>query len=233
MAHSTRLLALAGAGVAALLIVVAAIVLGTRSKANTDTTSPAVAAAAAPAAFLRGVPQHGKVLGDPNAPATVYVFEDPQCPYCRDWSLGDLESVVKSYVQPGKVKLSWEGIAIVGDNSVAGLKASYAAAGQNKLWQFVDQLYRRQGSENSGWISDSALRDAAAVAGADPGKLISAAGSAGVQQLLNAAAQQATAFHVDHTPDFVVVRPLAQPATLQLSSLDPGAFASALDAALR
>jgi protein-disulfide isomerase len=233
MAHSTRLIVLAATGFAALLIVVVAIVLGTHSKAKTPTTSAAVAAAAAPAAYLTGLPQHGKVLGKPGAPATLYVFEDPQCPYCRDWSLGDLESVVKNYVRPGTVKLSWEGIAIVGDNSVAGLKAAYAAGEQNKLWQFVDQLYQRQGAENSGWISDPVLRDAAAVAGADPGALMAAAGSSSVQRQLDAAARQATAFHVDHTPDFVVVRPPQQPVTLQLNSLDPGAFASALDAALR
>jgi protein-disulfide isomerase len=234
VSQNRKLIAVAASGIVALIVVVLAITLGGgSSKKDTTTTSPAAAAAAAPAAFLKGVPQSGDTLGNATAPATVYVYEDPQCPYCSDWSLTVLPSVVKGFVKPGKVKLAWRGIAIVGDNSVAGLKAAYAAGEQNKLWTFVDQLYQRQGSENTGWITDSVLRDAAAVAGVDPNKMMSAADSASVQADLEKSAKQASQDGVGGTPTFVVVKPHAQRTMLKLSALTPAAFSSALTAALQ
>ena len=35
--------------------------------------------------------------------------------------------------------------------------AAGAAAQQNRLWQFVDAFYQRQGTENSGYVTDSFL----------------------------------------------------------------------------
>jgi protein-disulfide isomerase len=234
MTLNRRLLAVAAAGIIALVVVVVAITLGGgSSKKTTTTTSRAVAAAAAPAAFLKGVPQAGDTLGKASAPATIYVFEDPQCPYCAEWSLNTLPEVVKNYVRTGKVKLVWRGIGIIGQNSVDGLRAAYGAGEQNKLWTFVDQLYQRQGAENSGWITDSLLRDVSAVAGADPNAVMSAAGSSAVQAKLDEAAKQASQSGVGGTPTFVLVKPPGKPTMLKLTALDPAAFKSALDSGLQ
>ena len=35
---------------------------------------------------LKGIPQHGTALGDPNAKAKIVEFGDLQCPVCRDFS---------------------------------------------------------------------------------------------------------------------------------------------------
>ena len=49
-----------------------------------------------------------------------------------------------------------------------------AAAGrQNRLWQFVDLVYRNLGEENAGWVNDSYLRRIAAAAGLDVGRAFS------------------------------------------------------------
>jgi protein-disulfide isomerase len=193
-----------------------------------------VTTASTPAgSFLAGVPQHGDTLGKPTAPATLVVFEDPQCPFCRDWSLGALPTVVDRFVKTGKVKLVWRGIDIIGPNSLPGLRAAYAAANQNRLWNFIDALYRRQGSENSGWITDALLKDAAKDAGVNATAMLAASPSRNVTAALRSSATEATQDNVQGTPTFILVKPPAVAQQVQVTSLDPAPFSDSLSAALR
>ena len=153
------------------------------------------------------MPQHGNTLGAADAPATLTVYEDPQCPFCRDWALGTLPSVVENYVRPGRLKLVYNGVQIIGPNSQAGLRAIYAAGRQNKLWNLADALYRRQGAENSGWITDAVISEAAASVGANGAAIRAAAPTPVVTAQLISAARQASVDRVQGTPTFVLQRP--------------------------
>jgi protein-disulfide isomerase len=223
-----RLLLLAGAALAAVIVVVVLIVAlgsGSGSTSATTVSSPPTGSS------LAGIPQHGDTLGKPSATALV-VYEDPQCPFCREWNVGTLPSVLTQYVRTGRIKLVYHGIEVIGPNSVKGLRAIYAAGQQNRLWNMVDALYARQGDENSGWITDAVIRSAAKDAGADPDAILKASSSAAVTAQLQQSAREANQASVQGTPTFVVQRPLAAPQQLQLSGLDFGAFSSALDAVL-
>jgi protein-disulfide isomerase len=229
-----RLLLLAGAVVVAVVVVAGAIALGSRGDSNGagTTTAAEPSSAAEQMSFLEGIPRRGATLGEAGAPVTLDVYEDPQCPYCRDWALGALPATVRDYVADGRVKLVYRGINIIGPNSELGLRAIYAAGLQNKLWEMADALYRMQGDENSGWITRESVRHAAEAAGADGDAIIAHAGDAAVTKALVAAAKQAMADRVQGTPTFVVRRALAQPRQLQPSGLDAAAFESALESAL-
>jgi protein-disulfide isomerase len=229
-----RLLLLGGAVVAAAVVVVVLIlVLATGGgSSSATTTSSAPPASPASSSSLAGIPQHGDTLGRASAPATVLVFEDPQCPFCREWNVGTLPTVLAEYVRTGRIKLVYRGIEIIGPNSVKGLRAIYAAGAQNKLWNLVDALYAKQGAENSGWITDAAIREAAKVSGADGNAILAASSSPAVTSQLRQAAQDATRASVQGTPTFVVQRPPGLPQHLQLSALDAASFTAALDAAL-
>ena len=48
-------------------------------------------------------------------------------------------------MRPGRLKLVYRGIEIIGPNSQPGLRAIYAAGKQNKLWNLADALYRAPG----------------------------------------------------------------------------------------
>ena len=228
MTRNQRLAALVAALLVAAGVIAAVIVVsGTNSK------SPSPATVVPPArSFLAGVPQRGDLLGGASAPATLLVFEDPQCPYCREWSLGALPSVVDTFVKTGRVQLEWRGIAIIGPNSVQGLRAAYAAGEQNRLWNLVEQLYERQGDENSGWITTSLLREAAHAANVDAEKMLAAAGTQRVTAQLEAAARDATEQKVGGTPTFVLVRPPGLPQQLNVTGLDAPTFDSELASAL-
>ena len=227
-----RLLLLAGAAAAAAIVVIALIVVlgGGGSSSSTTTTA---ASSPSPASTLAGIPQRADTLGKPGAPAPVVVFEDPQCPFCRQWNVGTLPNVLTNYVRTGRINLVYRGIPIIGPNSVTGLRAIYAAGQQNKLWNLVEALYARQGEENSDWITDAVIRSAADEAGADADAILKASSSAGVAAQLRRSAQEANRGGVRGTPTFVVQRPLAAPQQLQLSSLDYSAFSSALESALQ
>jgi len=229
-----RLLLLAGAvGVAAVVVVVLVALGGGSDSKGVGAASTAATREPVERSFLAGVQQHGDTLGSPSAPATLAVYEDPQCPYCREWALQTLPSVVADYVRTGRLKLVYRGIQIIGPNSEQGLRAIYAAGRQNKLWNVADALYRRQGAENSGWITPAVIAEAAVSAGARPAPIRATADTAAVTADLRAAARQAMVDRVQGTPTFVLQRAPALPQQLQVTALDAATFESELAAALQ
>ena len=231
--NRNRLLLLGAAAAAALVVVVVVIVLASSGGSSSPTTTTAAPAGSGATSTFAGVPQHGDTLGRANAPAALVVFEDPQCPYCRQWNLDTLPIVVRDYVRTGRLKITYRGIEIIGGNSVAGLRAAYAAGAQNKLWNMVEALYERQGGENSGWITLPVIRAAANSIHADAAKLVKDADSKAVTAALNAVARERQTLGINSTPTFGIQLPLAPLKPLQVSSLEPEGFTQALDAALQ
>jgi protein-disulfide isomerase len=229
-----RLYLLGAAVLGAVVVAAVLIIVGTGGgSAGTTTSADTTASTTTPTDSLVGIPQSGTTLGRAAAPVTVQVFEDPQCPYCRQWNDETLPSVVANYVKTGRIKLVYHGINIIGPNSEHGLRAIYAAGRQNRLWQMVEQLYARQGAENSGWITDSVIQSASKAAGADPAAVLSALSTRPVTTMLTKAGAAAAAYSVSGTPTFIVQRPPALPTQLQLTGLDPVTFAAALDPLLQ
>jgi protein-disulfide isomerase len=131
-----------------------------------DTSAPtAVHGVAATEALLRGIPQRGNVLGRPDAPVTIVEYAACQCPYCARWALDTLPALVEEYVRPGKAKIVFQGIAILGEDSATALQTTVAAGAQDKLWHVSELLFHNQGSENAGWVTDDLLQEIGASVG--------------------------------------------------------------------
>ena len=204
-----RLGAVAGAAALVVAVLIAVSTSHSGSGGATATSTPAssgaVPGAAATSALLAGIPQRGTTLGDPNAPVTVVEFADLQCPFCRDSALTQLPGIVERYVKPGKVGMQFESLAFIGPDSVRAARVAEAAASQDKLWNFVDMMYRNQGKENSGYATDAYLRRlAGAVPGLDVGKAFAARDGGAVTARLEAAQTAATKAGVRSTPTFLV-----------------------------
>ncbi len=227
-----RLVLLAVTVIAAAMIAGVLIAVSSSKHTGGSTTTAAAPPAPSAAASFAGVPQRGDRLGEPSAPATLLVFEDPQCPFCQEWALGTLPQVVTDYVKTGRVKLVYRGIQVIGPNSQPGLRAIYAAGLQNKLWNLAEALYRRQGAENSGWITNGAVSAAATSVGANGKAILAKSSSPVVTAGLRLAADEASAAGINGTPTFVLENPPARPQALQLSALDPATFEAALEHAL-
>ena len=243
--NRNRLLLVAGALAAAVVVVVIVIVVagsGGSSDSSGTTVSTATTSSGAGGASgggdeavstFTGVPQHGDTLGKATAPVTLTVFEDPQCPFCRQWNIDTLPTVVRNYVRTGRIKLVYRGIVVIGENSVAGLRGIYGAGQQNKLWDMAEALYQRQGAENSGWITVPVIRASAKEVGADPAEVVKDADSKAVTAQLQLAANDAQSLGVGGTPTFAIQKTLGPVQQLNVSSLDPDSFTSALDSALQ
>jgi protein-disulfide isomerase len=225
-------------GVAALGIAAGLIVVGnvgsTDKKATSSTRGVTVKGGTAAEAVFRGIPQKLNVLGDPKAPVTMIEFADLQCPFCRTFALQALPTIVRDYVRPGKVKLVFAGLAFIGPDSERALRATYAAGLQSRLWTFLDLLYRNQGAENSGWVTDDLLRAAGrAIRGLDVETIIGARQTTEVDNAILATSQQATSARVVSTPTFFVGTTGGTLQQVHVSELRARAFRPALDALLK
>jgi len=227
--------AVGAAAVAMAVALVAASLLGARGTSHaTKVTGPTLPGAAETAALFRGIPQHGTTLGSPRAPVTLVEFADPQCPYCAQFTAQTLPVIVRDYVRTGKVRLVFRGLAFLGPDSGTALRWVLAAGQQNRLWNELDILYRNQGTENTGWVTQDLL-DAAArsVKGLDLARMHSDQGSSAVRAEAAAAAAAAGRAHVPGTPYFEAGRSLASVRPLALKSFDPKAAAAQLDTLLK
>ncbi len=231
-----RLLVLGGAIAAAVVAVVVIVVVvgsGSGSSSTTTTTATQPGGGTEAKSTFAGVPQSGDVLGEATAPVTLTVFEDPQCPFCRQWNIDTLPTVVQDYVRTGRIKIAYRGIVVIGANSLVGLAAIYAAAEQNKLWQMAEALYERQGAENSGWITVPVVRAAAREIGPSPAKVVTAMKSSTVTSAIRKSVNEAQSLGVNGTPTFPIQKQLGTLQQLQVGGLDPSSFTPALDQALQ
>ena len=215
-------------------VVVALAVAGgdSSSSASATTTSDASGGPSRSKKVLAGIPQSGLTLGKADAPATLVEFADLQCPYCGQFANQALPTVVRQFVRTGKIKLRYNGMAFLGDDSQTALRAVVAASFQNKGWNMLEELFERQGEENTGWVTDEVLDDAATAAGVDVEKMKSDMNTAKVSTRIEDDAMQASQQGVNQTPTFVLIRPPANPQILAVQSLEPLDFAAALSAAL-
>ncbi|MDX6728563.1 MAG: hypothetical protein QOK49_3368 [Baekduia sp.] len=200
-----RLLQLGGLLAAAAAIVIIAVVVSSGGgKKSSGTASSGLQGVAETKSLIGGIPQKGITLGNASAPVTIVEFADPQCPFCKDYTLNEMPAVVQKYVRTGKAKMDLRFLTFIGPDSVTAGNALQGAAAQGKLWNAADLFYRNQGQENSGYVTTSFLDQVLRGAGADPAKAIAAGGSPAVSQDLGAAKTLASRYAVDSTPTVLV-----------------------------
>ncbi|MEX1357138.1 MAG: thioredoxin domain-containing protein [Gaiellaceae bacterium] len=191
-------LLVAAAGAALAGAVIAASVLGGRE------TAPEVSSGVRPGATeLAGIPQQGIALGDPEAPRTLAVYGDVQCPYCAIWDEASLPGIVDTYVRAGSLRIVFRGLAFIGPESDLGLRAVLAASLQDKGWNLLNVLYANQGDENGGWLTEDSLRRfGETVPGLDVDRMLSDLRASEIETEIAAGQAAAQAGGVRGTPSF-------------------------------
>jgi protein-disulfide isomerase len=227
-----RLIRLGGLLAAAAVIVGIAIAASGGGGTKTAASGGAVAGASESRAMLAGIPQKGLTLGNPKAPVTLVEFADPQCPFCRQYSLNEMPKVVRDYVRTGKVKMELRLLKFIGPDSVKAAQALQAAALQDKLWNATDLTYFNQGQENSGYVSDGFLRKVlGAVPGLDVERALAQSTSPQVSRALSDAGAMAARYGVDSTPSFVVGPTGGTLRKVDVQSLTAGEIGQAIEQA--
>lgn len=116
----------------------------------------------------------GRELGKPDAPVTIEVWSDFQCPACGQFAQLVEPQLIRTYVTTGTLRLvirdaAFQGVRVGAayDESVEAGAGARCAAAQGRFWPFHDWLFANQVGENEGAFRDARLRAIATAAGLD------------------------------------------------------------------
>ncbi len=159
-----------GASVAAAVVVVAVVVAIVVQTARTSTTADA----AAPSGTVAGGDGYTFAVGPEDAPVTVDLYEDFQCPNCKAFE-DAVGSTLEDLVSAGTVRVVHHGMAFLDtsrndDYSTRALNAAAVVAstsGTEAFERFHDLLFAHQPDEGTGsGLTDDELIAYAEQAGA-------------------------------------------------------------------
>ena len=142
--------------------------------------------------------------GNPNAPVKVVEFADYQCPACLEFETTYYPSLVKDYIDTGKVYFTYSPFRVIGPESDSAAQAAYCAADQNMYWQMHDLLFANQGAENSGQFTDKRLKAMAQAAGLDANKFNSCYDSHKYASQVTTDQNTAQNLGLNSTPSFTI-----------------------------
>jgi hypothetical protein len=103
-------------------------------------------------------PEGGVLIGDGKARRRFILFEDPQCPYCRQFeeTSGNL---LRREVGKGEVAVEYRMRCFLGDESVRADNALALAAEFGRFDELRRELFANQPAENSGGFTVADLID--------------------------------------------------------------------------
>jgi protein-disulfide isomerase len=189
---------------------------------------------AAPAVDIKNVKLDGDpFIGQAGAPVTIALWSDFQCPFCKRFEVETLPSIIKDYVDAGKVKVVFLDFTFLGNDSVAA--ALYGRSVwklyPNKYFEWRTAIFDAQDEEGDQGFGDPASIDKlnATIAGIDAAKVAAdvKANASAYQAAVDADRAEAQKAGVNATPSFIIG-----------TTLIPGAypyanFKAAIDATLK
>lgn len=98
-------------------------------------------------------------IGSLKAPVTVAYWFDYQCPFCRRLEENVMPTIVKKYVDTGKVRIVFMDFQFLGqDSDRIGI---YARAvwdvAPKRFYAWHKAIYDNQGTENTGWATNAVI----------------------------------------------------------------------------
>ena len=151
-----------------------------------------------------GISANGYTLGAPEAPVTIDIYMDFQCPICHDWYLTVFPALQTGALKSGEAKIVFHGTSAIGPESVSADKAAYAAEQQGRFWDMWAALYAHQGTENSGVFSDANLRTIAQGLGLDLTRYDADFASSAAADFVTAAEADSRTQGITGTPTLVI-----------------------------
>ena len=112
--------------------------------------------------LIGGIEQEGAVLGDSDAPVTVEVFNDLQCPDCADYQLDVITPLIEGPVRAGDVKLAFRHFSFSARQTTLSAYAAVAAGEQGRQWQYIQLFYINQDEAREHGVTDELLETIAA-----------------------------------------------------------------------
>src|SRR5271155_3253475 len=186
-------------------------------------------------ALLADIPQSANALGSAAAPVTLQYFGDLQCPFCRDFTLEVLPSIIERWVRAEDLRIEYHALETATREPevfVAQQVAALAAGKQDRAWQFIETFYEQQGEEGSGYVTDTYLHGIAGqVSGLSLAQWTADRGDPALLAEIAADEQAAEQSGLNGTPSFLLGS--TGGALSKFSPSDPRSFDMAVEALLR
>ena len=174
--------------------------------------------------LFEGATLSGDTVGNADAPVEVVEYLDVQCPFCKQASEDILPTLLEQ-ANEGKIKVVARPVTVIGPASTLGARGAAAAAEQDQAWPFVETLFKAQGAENSGWVTEELMRNVVTDLGLDVEAWDTAlAGSS--EQAVNANQRLAQSDGLTGVPFFKVTGPGG---TRDVAQADLNAVNAAID----
>ena len=151
-----------------------------------------------------GVPSDGLVLGRADAPVTIDLYEDFQCPACQRWGMTVFPTLAGNELASGRARIVFHDYAFLGPESFDAARAGYAALQQGHFWDMWATIYANHGQENSGALARDKLLAMANALGLDVDRFRADMDSADATSALDASNAHARDAGVASTPTIVV-----------------------------
>lgn len=173
--------------------------------------SPQAGTGAAPKVDIKNVKTDGDpFIGQPNAPVTIAVWGDYQCPFCKKFEVETLPQIIKDYVDAGKVKVVFMDFTFLGSDSTTAALYSRSVwrlyPSQYLAWRTA--MYEAQDEEQDIGFGDAASIDKlnATIAGIDAAKVAAdvKANKSTYEAQINADKTEAQKVGIGATPSFVI-----------------------------
>ena len=171
-------------------------------------------------------PANSRALGPANAPVTIEVWSDFQCPACGIFARSIEPDLVDEYVTTGEVRLVYRDMAFIDRGARNGESQQSAAAArcggeQGKFWPFHDYLFENQDGENEGAFRRERLDEIAQAIGLDMPAYESCMGSDAPFDAVKAETDAGRAAGVNQTPWLAINGVLQAPGALTMDKLRP------------
>ena len=183
----------------------------------------------APPADIAAVKLDGAAyIGDDKAPVVMAYWFDYQCPYCKQEEDTVFPTLIKDYVDTGKLKIVFKDFAFLGPDSEVASRAARAvwAVAPDKFRAWHQAMFDHQDQENAGWGSqDDILALTATIPGIDVDKVkaLVADKENGFDSAMQADANEGNSMGVGGTPSFLVGKQMmvgAQPVDRLKAAID-------------
>lgn len=141
-------------------------------------------------------------LGKENAPLTLVMFTDYQCPFCSRFESQTLPEIKKQYIDTGKLRFVVRDQSLpFHPNATKAAEATHCAEEQGKFWELREKLVT-----NGDKLDAKLLPDYAQQVGMDVSKFSACLKSGRHTEKVKASSTLAGSIGISGTPGFVVGR---------------------------
>lgn len=148
-------------------------------------------------------PEETNAVGDVDAPVTLVMYSDYQCPYCATWNEDTLPAMM-DYVDSGDLRIEMRDLAVFGEESERAARAVFAAGKQDEYWDYHNALFEGGDHRPKSQLDDDSLVGLGEDLGLDPMQFKQDMNSTEAHEQFETVASEGQSIGVSSTPAFVI-----------------------------